>query len=147
MREFPDPALHLRNKICNAHHQGSHCPCKLRNHTEHHQYNHPNRQYDRKEQTYRSCQFSNCLIFFFYSSENFLFKSSLARWSQMRSLRQVQREIRSPYYFQHVEHHIKLPQCDHKKCCKHNKFPDFFTDILLISTVILLFFLISCVSI
>ncbi|EDM88041.1 hypothetical protein RUMOBE_01461 [Blautia obeum ATCC 29174] len=31
-----------------------------------------------------------------------------------------------PYCFQHIEHHIKFPQDNHKKCCKHNKFPDFF---------------------
>ena len=65
MGKLPDPALHLRNKISDTHHQVSHCPRKLRNHTKHHQYNHANRKYDRKEQAYRSCQFFDYLIFFF----------------------------------------------------------------------------------
>ena len=97
MGEFPDPALHLRNKISDTHHQSSHCPRKLRDHTKHHQYDHANRKYDRKEQTYRSCQFCTYLIFFLPFQKFSFPKSSLARWSQMRSLRQVQK-VRFPIF-------------------------------------------------
>ena len=127
MGKLPDPALHLRNKIRNAHDQSSHCPCKLRNHPEHHQCNHTNPQYDCKEQAYRSCQFYDYLIFFFYSSENFLFQK--AHWHvghKCDRSAKYKGKCDPPYCFQHIEHHIKLPQSDHKKCCKHNKLPDFF---------------------
>ena len=127
MGKFPDPALHLRNKISDTHHQGSYCPRKLRNHTKHHQYNHANRKYDREEQAYRSCQFYDYLIFFFCPSKNFLFQK--AHWHVGHKCDRSAKykwKYDPPYCFQHFEYHIKLSQCDHKKCCKHNKFPDFF---------------------
>ena len=127
MGKLPDPALHLRNKISDTHHQGSYCPRKLRNHTKHHQYNHANRKYDREEQAYWSCQFFDYLIFFFCPSKNFLFQK--AHWHVGHKCDRSAKykwKYDPPYCFQHIEYHIKLPQCDHKKCCKHNKFPDFF---------------------
>lgn len=110
--EFPDPALHLRNKISDTHHQSSHCPRKLWDHTKHHHYDHANRKYNRKEKTYRSCQFYTYLIFFLPFQK---FSFPKAHWHVGHKCdRSAKYKMRSPYCFQHIEHHIKLPQSDHK---------------------------------
>ena len=127
MKKIANPDFNLRNKICDIYHQSSHCLRKLRNHTNHHQCDHANHQYDREKQTDRSCQFFHCLIFFFYIFKNFLFQKT--HWhidhKHNRSAK-YKRKYNLPYCFQHIKHHIKLPQGNNKKCRKHNKLPYFF---------------------